>query len=33
MNLEGAVLNEMSHRGRQILYAITYMRNIKNTTH
>ena len=33
MNLEGAVLNEMSHRERQILYAIAYMWNIKNTAY
>ena len=30
MDLEGATLSEMSERGRQALYEITYMWNVKN---
>ena len=32
MDLEGIMLSEMSDRERQILYDITYMWNLKNTT-
>ena len=30
MDLEGATLSEMSERGRQAPYEITYMWNVKN---
>ena len=32
MDLEGIMLSEISQRERQILYDITYMWNLKNTT-
>ena len=32
MDLEGIILSEMSDRERQILYDITYIWNLKNTT-
>ena len=32
MDLEGIMLSEKSDRERQILYDITYMWNLKNTT-
>ena len=32
MNLEGIILSKTSDRERQILYDITYMWNLKNTT-
>ena len=32
MDLEGIMLSEISHRERQILYVITYMWDLKNTT-
>ena len=32
MDLEGITLSETSDRERQILYDITYMWNLKNTT-
>ena len=32
MDLEGIMLSEISDRERQILYDITYMWNLKNTT-
>ena len=32
MDLEGIMLSKMSESKRQILYAITYMWHLKNTT-
>ena len=32
MDMEGIMLSEINQRERQILYDITYMWNLKNTT-
>ena len=32
MDLEGILLSKVSQRERQVLYIVTYMWNLKNTT-